>query len=79
MLLQLFPSLSLTPHPRFSIEATIISLLLGWSDLTFHGHFVVIISKLVLSLPGTRLIYKCFPRSHSVLGSAPGVFPGQQR
>ena len=73
---QAFPGLIVHSSPWFSTEATVISLLLVSSDLTFRVYFVVIFCWFVLSLPGTCLIYKCFPRSHSVLGSAPGVFPG---
>lgn len=57
-------------------EIVVISLLLGWCDLTFLGHMLVI-SQLSWSFtPQLALIYMCFPSSHSEPGCAPGVFPG---
>ena len=41
-LLRLSLGLSFSVHPGFSTEAAVISLLLVWSDLTFHVYFVVI-------------------------------------
>lgn len=65
ILLQLPPSLSFRPHPRFCAEATLTSLLLGWSDETSHGHsFVVIIiffSKLYFHSRGPAWFISVLP------------------
>lgn len=57
-------------------EIVVISLLLGWCDLTFPGHMVVISQLSCSFTPQLALIYMCFPSSHSEPGCAPGVFLG---